>query len=205
MASISSSVKWTLHLETNRWDDVCECLQTNVNLHKEHIVSACGYTELQAWFDQDSSPISLNFFLLCLLQSIGFGLRFATLVLIEWLITITKVRCCLSYTWMRNSVHSTALIQMPRLCIDGTSWCHMLLLIAVKSHDCYDSAQHVLCKYLYWKLPSLCFSVIPSLRTRLIALTFFLYSISRSCKWCRIWCHGLPGPPGKRWLFLTPC
>lgn len=119
-------------------------------------------------------------------------------MLIEWLITITKVRCCLSYTWMRNGVHSTALIQIPRLCIDGTSWCHMLLLIAVKSHDCYDSAQHVLCKYLYWKLPSLCFSVIPSLRTRLIALTFFLYSISRSCKWCRIWRHGLPGHPWEK-------
>lgn len=30
MAPISSSVKWTLHCGTTRWDNVCECLQVNV-------------------------------------------------------------------------------------------------------------------------------------------------------------------------------
>lgn len=48
-------------------------------------------------------------------------------------------------------------------------------------------------------MQSLCFTRIPSLKTRL--LPFSLHSSPQSCERCRLWHRGIPGLPGRRRLF----
>lgn len=96
---------------------------------------------------------------------------------------------------MRDSVYSATIDKNPGL--------HSapLMPMATPSKDPYYDygVQQVLRKYLNWKIQSLCFTRIPSLKIRL--LPFSLHSSSQSCEQCSLWHQGFPGLPGRRRLF----